>query len=179
MRRTSRIKLTNPTACIAEGNADRAILDVLLDNERAIFTRNQLLDEEVLPRTSARSFEDNYLGKAFDEPITVIRVIDSRRENFPLRAGYKDKIKLITVITAPEIEILVIIAENAYKDYLKTKLKPSEYCKVKLGLKDIKPYDFAYEYFQDIHRLIETIKEYKRLKSTPKNEYTLYDLAKV
>lgn len=35
-------------ACICEGGAERAILDLLLDNHKLIFEREDLIEEEVL-----------------------------------------------------------------------------------------------------------------------------------
>lgn len=36
------------TACICEGGAERAILDLLLDNHRLIFEREDLIENEIL-----------------------------------------------------------------------------------------------------------------------------------
>lgn len=44
-------------ACICEGGAETAIMDILLDNNLLIFKREQLITENVIPRTSARDFE--------------------------------------------------------------------------------------------------------------------------
>lgn len=172
------ISITKPTVCIVEGGAERAILDTLLSHGKLIFSKEDLMEGEILPRCSAREFQTNYLNKEFDEPITVIRVIDSRRENFSLGKGFQEKIRLITVITAPEIEVLIIIAEGAYKHFLKEKMKPSDYCKDALRIKDVKSKDFVKEYFRDVDKLIYALREYKRLKKIKKNEYTLLDLIK-
>ena len=50
-------------ACICEGGAERAIIDLLLDNHMLVFDREQLLEEEVLRCRSAKEFEDKYLRK--------------------------------------------------------------------------------------------------------------------
>ena len=162
------ISITQPTACIVEGGAERAILDTLLNHGKLIFSKENLMDGEILRRCSAREFETNYLNKEFDEPITVIRVIDSRREKFSLGKGFQEKIRLVTVITAPEIDVLIIIAEGAYKHFLKKKMKPSEYCKGDLGIKDVKSKKFVEEYFQDVDKLVNALREYKRLKKIKK-----------
>ena len=99
-------------ACICEGAAERAIINKLIDENKLIFERSDLLDKEVLRCRNAREFEDRYLGKGFNKKITVFRILDSRRENFNLRAAYKDKVDVINIITAPEIEMLVIINED-------------------------------------------------------------------
>lgn len=43
-------------ACICEGGAETAIMDILLDNDLLIFKREQLLEESVLPRTSVKEY---------------------------------------------------------------------------------------------------------------------------
>lgn len=58
-------------ACICEGGAERAIIDLLLDNHRLIFEREELLEEEVLRCRRGKEFEDRYLRKGFNDKITV------------------------------------------------------------------------------------------------------------
>lgn len=139
-------------ACICEGNAERAIMDLLLDNHLLIFERGDLIDEEVLKCRKAAEFEEKYLRKGFSEKITVYRILDSYSENFKLSKAYKHKIDVINVITSPEIEMLIICNEGKYNEYKKfanknAEGKPSTYCKSRLGYKDVKKYDFIYEYF--------------------------------
>ena len=54
-------------ACICEGGAERAILDLLLDNHKLIFERVYLIEEEVLKCRRGREFEEKYLKKGFSE----------------------------------------------------------------------------------------------------------------
>jgi hypothetical protein len=138
------------------------------------------LDKEVLRCRSARDFEDRYLGKGFSSKITVYRILDSRRENFKLRPVYKSKVEVVNVITAPEIEMLVILAEKKYADYCKdkSKVKPSDYCINTLKLKNVKKEEFIKEYFKDTAKLINALKEYKRVSKIQKGESCLADLLK-
>ena len=39
-------------------------------------------------------------------------------EKFKISKVYENKVYVINIVTAPEIEILIIINENRYKDYL-------------------------------------------------------------
>lgn len=78
------MKLAKYKACICEGSAESAIIDILVDNNLLIFTREEMLDERVIRYRSAKNFEERYLCKGFDEPISVIRILDSRRESFKL-----------------------------------------------------------------------------------------------
>ena len=163
-------------ACICEGGAERAIIDLLLDNHMLVFDREQLLEEEVLRCRSAKEFEDKYLRKGFREKITVYRILDSRRENFKLSTIYQSKIDVINVVTAPEIEILIIYNEGKYKEFKNSGEKPSVYCKSTLRYKDVKSYDFIQKYFADINVLKRALHEYRRVSKVQRDEITLYDL---
>ena len=165
-------------ACICEGGAERAIIDLLLDNHMLVFDIEQLLEEEVLRCRSAKEFEDKYLRKGFREKITVYRILDSRRENFKLSTIYQSKIDVINVVTAPEIEILIIYNEGKYKEFKNSGEKPSVYCKSTLRYKDVKSYDFIQKYFADINVLKRALHEYRRVSKVQKDEIALYDLLK-
>lgn len=165
-------------ACICEGAAEKAIIDSLLDNDKLIFNRIQMIDRQVIRCRDGKNFEARYLRKGFDKKITVYRILDSRRENFKLSKAYAEKIDIVNVITAPEIEMLVIFNEDKYKDYKKSGLKPNEYCKSHLKYKDVKSYSFIYEYFKDTSKLVLSIKQYKSKSAVRNGEFSLYDLLK-
>ena len=74
------------------------------------------------------------MRKEFEGKITVYRIFDSRREKFNLSKAYEDKVDVKNVITAPEIEKLIICNERKIKEYERElrknhKLKRSTYCK--------------------------------------------------
>lgn len=165
-------------ACICEGSAESVIVNKLMDARKLIFTRDDLLDNEVLRCRSARKFEDRYLGKGFTKKITVYRILDSRKEDFKLRKVYEAKVDVVNVITAPEIEMLIIVHKGKYAEYsrVKSHIKPSEFCKETLKLPSVKTAEFIENYFSDIEDLLYAIKEYKRLSNIPKNEKCLADL---
>lgn len=170
--------LTKYIACICEGAAEQAIIEILLENDRLIFTEDDLLDGEVIRCRSAGNFEQQHLRKGFTEKITVLRILDSRREKFTLSKTYASKIEVINIITAPEIEMLVIFNENKYSEFKKSKLKPSDFCIKHLHMKSVKNKNFVKEYFSDIESLVSSIREYKRISNVPSGELTLADLLK-
>lgn len=172
------MELSKYVACICEGGAEKTIMELLLSDNRLIFTYDDLLDGEILRCRKAKEFEERYLRKGFTEQITVLRVLDSRRENFTLSKAYAPKIKVVNVITAPEIEMLVIFGENKYSDFKKSHIKPSDYCKMILGFTNVKSPEFVAKYFEDINKLISAIKEYKRVSDVRNDEYALADLLK-
>ena len=170
-------------ACIGEGGAERAILDLLLDNHKLKFEHEDLIEEEVLRCRSAREFENKYLRKSYKEKITIYRVLDSRSEKFNLSKPYANKVDVKNVITAPEIEMLIIHSENKYKEYKNEErknhnLKPSIYCKTKLKYKDVKSYEFVKKYFSDIQKLINVLTTYHSKSKSFKDEMSIWDLLK-
>ena len=172
------MELSKYKACICEGAAESAIIDILVDNDLLIFSRSEMLDESVIRCRSAKRFEERYLRKGFDNQISVIRILDSRREAFRLSEAYAHKIDVINVITAPEIEMLLIHNEGAYERFKRSGKKPSEFCKIDLRMHDVKSYDFVKEYFRNPETLVKAIKEYRRTANIPNGEYTLLDILK-
>ena len=112
-------------ACICEGGAERAILDLLLDNQKLIFEREDLIEEEVISSRSGKEFQERYLRKGFAGKITIYRVLDSHSEKFNLSKAYEHKVDIKNVVTAPEIEMLIICNEGKYAEYKKEKGKNS------------------------------------------------------
>lgn len=169
-------------ACICEGGAERTIIEILLNNNLLQFTSDQLLDGEILGKRdrSAKNFEKNHLRKEFDEKITVIRILDSIGEKFELSKLYANKIKVVNYITAPEIEMLIIISENKYKEYqkVKSKMRPSDFCKNILGINEVKSPRFIKTYFKNADVLINALKQYKSTRVMQSDEHCLADLLK-
>lgn len=163
-------------ACLCEGSMEQAIMEILLENNRLIFEREQLLEEEILRCRSAKNFERDYLNKTTNEMITVYRILDSTNENFKLSGPYLKRVTVVNIITAPEIEMLVIHAEGKYDDYSRKRMKPSDYVKQHLKMGKIKSFEFAKKYFYNVDILVNAIQQYKQ-KSANKNG-TLADLLK-
>lgn len=170
------MKLAKYKACICEGAAESAIIDILVDNDLLIFTREEMLEESVIRCRTAKKFEERYLRKGFDNQISVIRILDSRREDFRLSKAYANKVDVINIITAPEIEMLIIHNERAYERFKRFGKKPSEFCKIDLRMHDVKSYDFVKNYFRAPQTLVNAIGEYRRTANIPKGEYSLSDL---
>nr|DAD93684.1 MAG TPA: hypothetical protein [Siphoviridae sp. ctLmu1] len=137
-----------------------------------------MLNEEVIRCRNAKKFEERYLRKEFADQVSVIRILDSRREEFRLSKAYENKIDVINVITAPEIEMLIIHNEGEYEHFKRSGKKPSEFCKVNLRMHNVKSYEFVKDYFSDPQTLVGAIKEYRRTANIPNGEYCLSDLLK-
>lgn len=172
------MELAKIKACICEGAAEAAIMDILLDNHLLIFEREEMLDEAVIRCRDGKTFENRYLRKGFKEMVSVIRILDSRKENFKLSKAYERKVDVINVITAPEIEMLIIFNEDKYNEFKKSDKKPSIFCKENLKMPNVKSYDFVENYFGNPKILVQAIKKYNEMSKIRKGEYTLLDLLK-
>lgn len=108
------MELGEYVACICEGAAEEAIMNILLENDLLIFSREKIIEEKVIRCRDGKKFEKEYLRKSFNGKISVIRILDSRNENFKIGKAYQHKVDIIDIITAPEIEMLIIFTENKY-----------------------------------------------------------------
>ena len=176
------MKLAKYKVCICEGAAEEAIINILLDNNLLIFQRNEILEEDVIRCRSGKEFEENYLKRGFDDKISVIRILDSKNENFKLSKPYANKVDVINIITVPEIEMLIICNEGKYPNYKNSHKKPSEFCvkDLKMGRK-VKSEAFVKNYFSDPRTLVKAIIKYHQLVNLnkldkSKGQYTLLDL---
>ena len=153
--------------CICEGAAEEDILNLLLDNDALIFSREQIIFDGITRERKASVITDRYLGAEFAEKIVVLRILDSKNENFKIKKPYNEKCEVININTNPEIEILFIIHKGKFNEYVrkyKSTTKPSEYCKRVLGVKGIKEQGFFKEYFtDDVKELINILLDYRKL----------------
>lgn len=68
------MELAKYKACICEGAAETAIIDILLDYGLLIFSREEMIEEEVIRCREGKKFEEKYLRKGFMDKISVIRM---------------------------------------------------------------------------------------------------------
>ena len=59
------MELEGYVACICEGSAEQAIMDLLLKNNKLIFNKKQMLEEKPIRCRGAKNFETQYLRKVF------------------------------------------------------------------------------------------------------------------
>ena len=76
------MELAKYKACICEGSAEEAIIDILVDNDLLIFNREEMLEECVIRCRSAKRFEERYLRKGFDEQMISLSVLEKNQANF-------------------------------------------------------------------------------------------------
>ena len=59
-------------ACICEGGAETAIMDLLLDQNKLIFSRDELLEGEILRTRKGKEFETRYLKGLTSNLVTLL-----------------------------------------------------------------------------------------------------------
>lgn len=173
---------------MCEGPNEKAVIDILLENNCFVFSREDLLG---LVSYHARQIASSGQVRAAlniypENDVVVFRIGDKLNEKLLVPAEYKYKIKEIRkYCTKPELEMLLIISEGMLKEFSKEKstIKPKLFAKehIKCGRKR---YDnstrFYYDYFSaDVSSLVSCIKEYYQLnKAHKKDELYLASLLK-
>lgn len=166
-----------------EGSAEMVIAEILLKAGMMPFppdypVRDRMTGRHVIQRGKVKNLIENYLQYDYGQPVTIVRLLDSINERFSLPSPYSEAVRSVSLYTRPEIEILAIIREGEYERYnnMSKRMKPSDYCKTKLGIGRIKQEEYLREYWQDAEQLRATILEYARLHRFDKGEHCLADL---
>ena len=163
--------------CLCEGNAEFDIVNKLLDSNMLVFSCKNLIDGKVHLRQSVSCIEDKYLSYDFEgKRVVILRIIDSKKEQFNLSRSFQGRFDIINIITSPEIETLIILDKGDYTDFLKVKsfTKPSIFCKEQYGMKNIKCKSFMEVYFHNTDQLLKAIKSYS--EQAQSSNHSLYDL---
>lgn len=174
-------------ACICEGNSEKYIMELLLEQNSLKFTEEQLLDGKILTKSYRRSktFTDRYLTMDYGGNKLVILVIqDNVNPKFHIKKPYEHQLKgNYLVITSPEIEMLMIHSENLFDDFQKVKSikKPSQFLcdNWKIRERILKSKKYIYDFYSK-HDLVKAIKLQKRKskKFKKSNQIFLCDLLK-
>lgn len=162
---------------VCEGTFEQVAITILKDAGVLVTPRENIIAITRLRKAS--QVQDKYLNYDYDWPVAIVRIIDSRKEQFRLGNLYRDRFTVTNVYTRPEAEMLVIAREGCFTDYAKrkSKMKPSEYCVQVLGLSDVKSRPFLERYW-NVDSLSAAAREYKRLQKLDKGEICLADLLK-
>ena len=159
-----------------EGTCEEIIVSRLVESDALIFPRDSVID--ITRKRKSNDIQDEYLKFEYDWPVCIVRVLDSLRERFRLGTLYAERYPIVNIYTRPEIEMLIIIRENKYNDYIKQKstLKPSIFCKNNLKLPHVKSAAFLQKYWSDTAEIVEAAIEYRRLTHLERGELTLADI---
>ncbi|WP_165247981.1 hypothetical protein [Adlercreutzia sp. ZJ141] len=160
---------------VCEGTFEEVAVRILEDSGAFVFP-----SENIVGITRSRKAKDvtaEFLNMDYDWPITIVRVLDSRKESFELGKLYRDRFPVVNVLTHPEIEMLIVAREGKFADFSKRKMRPSDYCKQVLGFSGVKSRKFLERYWNS-DSLAAAAREYKRTAKISKDEVFLADLIK-
>lgn len=167
--------------CSCEGKAEKAIIEILLDAGVLCFTKEDLVDDEVTLTRQANQITERYLNREYARQVVILRIVDrsEKKEQFHLTQLYKNRYPVFTILTQPEIEVLHIIHEGLWDEYLKeknkNKVKPSDFFKKHHPREAVKAEKFVKKYYANPQALIEAIRVYHHYNHK-NNVYDLNDL---
>ena len=171
---------------LCEGLNEVCIINLLLKYDKLKFKIDDLV---ALKPFQARQLSNPTIQselKIYNKPVKVLRIGDTQRDKFGIPKLLKDivlKEQIFKYCTLPELEILIIINEGLYKEFIKAKEKPKVFAKRKIVYKGIRynqTNDFLEMYYggKRIEMLVKNLKEYKKLKKHNKDELYVADLLK-
>ncbi len=119
--------------------------------------------------------------RAYEKKIHIIRIIDSRNENFKFSKQYRNRPQVINenpinIYNHPEIEILIILAEGEHANFDRSQTRTLS--RRLFPKKNIKSREFILDYFSDNNKLLRAIKKYKEITVFKSGDLCLYDLLK-
>lgn len=170
---------------MCEGNNELKIINMLLDGGKLKFSRDDLLDMRPFQARQLSSPQIKPSLSAYHGQIMIYRVGDKMSDKLKIDREYDNIAGEEKFCTLPELEMLLIIAENLWAEYEKVKsfTRPKTFCKehIRIGKRRYDNSSLFYEeYFSSrLPQLEYAIKEYKRLHPVhKKGEGYLADLLK-
>lgn len=160
-----------------EGNSEVELMFQLMKDDQLIFDTNSILDGRPIHLRQPKLISPIINTLPPDANITFYRIGDTQKDEFDISCFGESRgnhIKINKLCTTPEIEILIIINEKMYDNYLKvkTKIRPKQFVK-----SYVENFVSFKEYVQT-HNMLFAIKEYKRIKKHKSGEGFLADIIK-
>lgn len=172
-----------------EGTAECVVIEHLEEAGKLIVPAcNIVHDMDGNPCTSYRSAKDiqrEFLGIDYPNGLLIARIVDSNPGKLLLDRPYRLRdIKIYDFITRPEIEVLILVRENALDCFNKRptserQLSASDWCKQKLKMSEVKSRAFLEGYWNDADELVRCIREAtSKLGGNKNDQLGLIDLLK-
>ena len=173
---------------MCEGPNELTLINILLENDALVFSEDDLLG---LAAYHARQIKTNAqvrlaLNLYNGNDVTVMRVGDKQTDRLVIPADFKEKICSVEkYCTLPELEMLLIISEGLVNEFEKVKstVRPKVFAKEHIRY-NRKSYDNSSGFYRDYYgsdcwKLINAIRDYKRIRgSHKKDELYLADILK-
>lgn len=172
---------------LCEGPNELKVIKILLEYGQLIYTEDDLLG---LVPYHARQIHSSAAVKMalnmYSGEVRVLRIGDKQNEKLAIPQEYKDKIVSVEkYCTKPELEMLLILAEDLAEEYEKTKSKKSPKVFAKEHIRCGKrKYDNSTEFYDDYFgsdcpKLVAAIRAYRRHNGAhSKDEHYLAELLK-
>lgn len=169
---------------MTEGRTEQAFLNVLLEKNILKFKKEELLMEEIFQSRQIDGEIKGYIQLLnCEDKVFIYRVGDTLKDKLKIPSAIlSDKIAgVVDISTTPEFEILFILNENLYNEFLKVKssTKPCSFY-MKHNKKYHKQFNFVFDYFSKMtnKEIINLINLYvkKHGKTTKNNQKTLKEI---
>ncbi len=172
---------------LCEGKNEVCIINLLLKYNKLKFKIDDLI---ALKPFNARQLSNPTIKselRVYNRPVEIMRIGDTQRDKFSIPRELNNivfKNKIYKYCTLPELEILLIINEGLYKQYLNSKESPKTFAKRNI-IYNKRRYDQSSEFLKiyyggkRINMLVQNLIEYKHLKKHKKDEFYLADLLRI
>lgn len=176
----------NYVLIMTEGTTELAFLNVLLEKNILNFSKEELLMEEMYHSRQIEGEIQGYIQLLnYKDKVVIYRVGDRLKDKLKIPAAIlPEKIeKVVDISTTPEFEILFILNENLFDEYLKVKssVKASSFY-IMHNKQYKKQPNYVYNYFSKMtnEEIIELIDLYvaKHGKTLKKGQKSLKELIK-
>lgn len=169
---------------LCEGRNEVYLINLLLKHNKLKFCIDDLV---ALKPFNARQLTNPTIKselRIYNQPVKVLRIGDTQRDKFIIPNDLNDivsKDRIYKYCTLPELEILIIINEGLYKQFLKSKEMPKTFAKRNI-IYNNRRYDQSSEFLEiyyggkRINMLIQNLIDYKHLKKHKKDELYIADL---
>ena len=120
---------------MCEGTNEEKLVELLIDNNKLKIKRSELIG--LKPYNIRQLNNPTIINELirYGERVIVYRIGDTQKDKLKIPIILKNIISskdIYKYCTKPELEILLIINEELYQDYLKSKKRPKDYAKEKI-----------------------------------------------
>lgn len=171
---------------MCEGANEEEIINILLDNNKLKFTRDDLIGRKPYHIRGLKNPNIKSELKRYNKEVLIYRIGDKQTDKLVIPSELKNIVfskNIFKYCTKPELEILLIINEGMYKNYLKSGKSPKDYAKENIRYNK-RYYDNSTSFISDyysgkrVRLLVSNIHEYRKNKKHNQDELFLSELLK-